>query len=42
MPGRQGRHADEGTRVNVPSCAASWCRVTVTGKTGYVAQAYLK
>ena len=31
-----------GSRVNVLSCAAGWCRVTVTGKTGYVAQAYLK
>lgn len=31
-----------GTRVNLISCAASWCRVTVAGKRGYVAQAYLR
>ncbi|WP_158235860.1 MULTISPECIES: SH3 domain-containing protein [Deinococcus] len=32
----------KGARVNLLSCAASWCRVTWQGKTGYVAQTYLR
>ncbi|RJF74494.1 SH3 domain-containing protein [Deinococcus cavernae] len=31
-----------GTRVNLLGCAASWCRVSVQGKTGYVSQQYLR
>lgn len=30
------------TRVTLTSCAAGWCRVTWQGKSGYLAQAYLR
>lgn len=32
----------KGLKVNLISCAASWCRVSWQGKSGYVAQTYLR
>ncbi|WP_162393922.1 SH3 domain-containing protein [Deinococcus kurensis] len=32
----------KGTKVNLILCGNSWCRVTCQGRTGYVAQVYLR
>lgn len=32
----------KGSKVNLILCGNSWCRVTWQGRTGYVAQAYLR